>query len=363
MTTHDLLAHVNALLADPLRVARAAALSDHRVVGHVGGGIPVALILASGAQPVRLAGAASIATPRADAILESGFTPALRAVAEQWLTGELDFLHSVVFSRADDSAQRLYYYLCELRRRGRCEGPRPLLYDLAGIARDTSVRHNRDSTRRLAEELGVRAELLDGAVRRAASREGLLSKLSAGCQQALPLAGSVAWRVRNAAAVDWTESLDAAVDQGLATLPAVATARRVVLAGDAPPDDALHLAIESGGGSVVLDLTSPLASDAGAARPDLNAIADIAQSLRAPVVAMRENAAWVAEHAHAVRADAVVFWLIEEDEALPWEIARQMRTLREAGIPALLLARQPWVLGAQAHAKVVEFVSRLEAVR
>ena len=32
--------------------------------------------------------------------------------------------------------------------------------------------------------------------------------------------------------------------------------------------------------------------------------------------------------------DAVVFWLIEEDEALPWEIARQMRSVEAAGIPA-----------------------------
>ena len=42
----------------------------------------------------------------------------MRSIAEQWLTGELDFLDAVVFPRSDDSAQRLYYYLCELQRRG-----------------------------------------------------------------------------------------------------------------------------------------------------------------------------------------------------------------------------------------------------
>ena len=86
--------------------------------------------------------------------LESAHAPELRIIVEQWLAGELDFLDAVIFSRTDESAQRIYYYLCELQRRGLCGGPRPLLFDLAKIARPTSIEHSRESTRRLAEELG-----------------------------------------------------------------------------------------------------------------------------------------------------------------------------------------------------------------
>jgi hypothetical protein len=41
----------------------------------------------------------------------------------------------------------------------------------------------------------------------------------------------------------------------------------------------------------------------------------------------------------------------EQNEALPWEVARQMQALRAAKIPALLLARQPWEVSATVLAK------------
>ena len=73
---------------------------------------------------------------------------------------------------------------------------------------------------------------------------------------------------------------------------------------------------------------------------------------------MRRNGRWLAECAREQRADAVVVWLSEQNEALPWEIARQMRALREAGIPALLLDRQPWQLSALGLAQVMDFVRK-----
>jgi hypothetical protein len=52
----------------------------------------------------------------------------------------------------------------------------------------------------------------------------------------------------------------------------------------------------------------------------------------------------------------VILWLSEQDEALPWEVVRQMRTLRDAGVPALLLARQPWQVPPAALTEIVEFM-------
>lgn len=355
------LAHVDALIADPLHVARAT--TGTRVVGYIGDEIPVALIAASGALPLRVRGHAGRATPRADEFMESAFTPEIRSIAERWLQGELDFLHTVVFPRADDSAQRLYYYLCELQRRGRCGGPRPLLYDIARIARPTSIAHSRDSTRRLAEELGARPDHLASAQARVTRRASLIAQLRSHRHAEAPMPGALAWRIEQAAEYDWRETFDLATEAWLLTSPTVARPLRVLLAGDAPPDDSLHRTIEAAGGSMVLELTQSLVDCDTAIVPDLDALADQFQSRRSPVLAMRENPAWVADRAAEVRADAVVFWLIEEDEALPWEISRQMRSLRERRMPTLLLTRQRWLVDEQTQKEVTGFMRQLEVPR
>ena len=70
-------------------------------------------------------------TPAADRWMESKFAPWARAILEGWAAGEYDDLGQVIFSRADDSAQRLYYYLCELQRRGLVGGPEALIAAMA----------------------------------------------------------------------------------------------------------------------------------------------------------------------------------------------------------------------------------------
>jgi hypothetical protein len=52
----------------------------------------------------------------------------------------------------------------------------------------------------------------------------------------------------------------------------------------------------------------------------------------------------------------VLVWLSEQNEALPWEIARQLGSLRTAGIPALSLARQSWPIPAAMLAQIMHFV-------
>jgi hypothetical protein len=357
------LGYVDGLLADPLRIARAGADAGSKIVGYFGDEIPVSLIAASGALPVRVRGQAGRPTPRADGFMESAFSPSLRAIAEQWLEGDLNFLSAMVFPRSDDSAQRLYYYFCELQRRGRCAGPRPVLYDIAKIARPASIAHSRDSTRRLAEELGMDASLLAASRRRVAQREALLATLRSRRHEATPLAGALAWRVHQAAEYDWREDFDDATRQWLLTAPTLRSPLRVALAGDATPDDSLHRAIEAAGGSIVLELTESLPGIESADAPELDAIADHFQSRRGPVLAMRDDPSWVARCAATVHADAVLFWLIEEDEALPWEVSRQMRALREQGIPTLLLTRQHWVADERARQQVNEFMTGLKVSR
>ena len=125
----DLFAPFTQAAGDRDAAARAFKAAGGKVIGYVGPTVPAELIAAAGAFPLRLAGEAG-ATPLADRYMEELFDPVVRAVFETALAGRYDFLDAIVLARTSDSAQRLYYYLCEVRRLGEAQVPEPLLYDL-----------------------------------------------------------------------------------------------------------------------------------------------------------------------------------------------------------------------------------------
>jgi hypothetical protein len=322
-------AHLHHLRADPQLAARSAAASGNRVVGYVGNDVPAALILAADALPVRLRGGAKGATAKADRFVESTFAPELRAIAEHWLAGALDHLHAVVFARSDDSGQRLYYYLTELQRRGLCAGPLPLLYDIASLGRDPSFEHTLESTRLLATQLGASTEKLAASVERVRQREELLRAIRARRLLPSPMPGGAAWACEYAAACDWRLDFDEAARRWLNSASSLPSPKRVILAGDPPPDEQLHTAIEGAGASVVMELTESQGAGAPGRSDPLGAIAEEFQRRESPALSMRRNARWLADQALNHRAD---------------------------GIPALLLARQPWQVSAAVLAQVTHFV-------
>ncbi len=233
-----------------LAVARTAAASGQRVIGYVSDDIPVELIVAAGALPVRLSGIPQ-PTPRADPYLESSFGPAARSLLEQWLQGELDFLDAIVFPRSNDTAQRLYYYVCELQRRGVHSGPRSLIFDVARIARDTSRQHTCDSVRKLAALLGASEDKLNAGATRLAARAALLTELTEMRLALRALPGSAVMRAWRSLESDWTSNSEAAVRDALAASTRVDNTTRVLIAGSTPPDERFHAAVERAGGNVV----------------------------------------------------------------------------------------------------------------
>ncbi len=357
-----LMDRVAALLRDPLFAARAAA-NDQRVIGYVSSDIPVELILAADALPVRLRGASERPTPLADKYLESSFAPECRAIAEQYLGGQLDFLDAVIFPRSNDSAQRLYYYVCELQRRNKCTGPRPILFDVAKIARETSREHTLESLRRLSREIGTKSSQLPQALERTHARTSLINQLQS--LQAGPsgILGSTAHRVRSASECDWSDSFDFYLASLLAAAPLHASYSRIVLCGSAPPDDRLHCAVESANGSIVGDLTDTTIEIDNTSLDALNAVAERCYHARTPAQQMAHSATWIADRAASLNADGVILWLIEEDEALPWEVAAQVQSLRTANIPVLALTRRRWLADATTLSEIARFVQSLDATR
>jgi hypothetical protein len=350
----NLLAQLDATLNNPLRH-----ISASRAVGTLGGDIPIELILAADALPTPL-GATSERRgdlSLADRFLESSFSLESRIVAQQWLSGELDALQAVVFSRSDDSAQRLYYYICELQRMGECGGPRPLIYDIARIARSSSLAHTVESTKLLAAALGVHDDRLPAATQRVAARARLLKQLlDLRASNAAP-PGSVAHRIVRAARLDWSEQFERSLRAWLTDPLVVEPAQRVLLVGSAPVDERLHLALETDGNVIVGEINEAPQLIANE-QPDASVEA-IAQQVYLQTRAARGQLQLPSEIVRTVRAlrvGAVIVSMRATDTGIAWEAPRIEQALREAGVPLLMLTSQPDNWDEQTLARVTQFV-------
>jgi benzoyl-CoA reductase/2-hydroxyglutaryl-CoA dehydratase subunit BcrC/BadD/HgdB len=350
---------LNRALGDPLHAAR-----SRRSMGHLGWDVPVELILAADAVPVQLSELpCSGDTARADRFLESSFSAPSRVVAERWLAGDLDCLESVIFSRSDDSAQRLYYYLCELQRMGECKGPRPLLYDLARIQRATSVAHTVESTRALAATIGVDESRLMATIARVDARRALLNELETlRLKDEVPL-GSVSHRIAAGARADWSDEFDESLREWLVGPTLVAPRKRVLLVGSVPSDDHVHAALEVDG-TVVVGEINEAASATQRANHTGDPIEIVARRCHEQTSAIRkllQSPAGIVAEAQALRADGVIVWMLATDTGLAWQAPRIESALRAASLPTLLLTSQPQTLSTEALTRIGAFRLALEA--
>lgn len=340
-------------LADPLAAARAHVAAGGRAIGLLGWEVPVELVLAAGAFPVQLGALTPRPTPGADAYLESGFNPATRLVLEAWLAGDLDMLSAVILPRASDNAQRLYYYACELQRSGRLKGPEPVLFDLAKVTRETSRDHSRAATAALAARIGA-GEPTAG-IARMNRRRALFARLAA---QRHSWAGSVVEQLLRAAGCADGAPFDVALAAALDAEKRVREGPRLLLVGSAPPDDRLHRAVEAAGGTIIAELhEAGLDRHGPAIDAGIDAIADALRALPFGPRAFADRAEMAAAAAQAV--DGVIFWLIEEEEALIWDLPAQVRAVEALHRPTLILTRASWVAGEATLGRITHFTRTL----
>jgi benzoyl-CoA reductase/2-hydroxyglutaryl-CoA dehydratase subunit BcrC/BadD/HgdB len=350
-------------LHDPLHTARSG-----RAIGYLGAHAPIELILAADAMPVQLGASvhgdtASTDTHLADRYLENSFSAQSRLVAQQWLAGELDALEAVIFSRSDDSAQRLYYYLCELQRTGECKGPRPLLYDLAGIQRPSSLAHTIESTKALAAALGTHESRLHEAMQRVAVRAALLDELAKLRASDEVPSGMLAHRILRAARTDWAEDFDHSLQQWLAAPVTTQPQQRLLLIGSVPGDDRLHAAIETDGAIVVgeINAASVAIASTSSLPSAVEAVADRCYRQTSAARSLLQSPANIVQTAQALRADGVIVWMLATDTGLAWEAPRIERAMLAANFPALMLTSQPQAPDATTLDRIVQFAHSLEA--
>jgi hypothetical protein len=340
---------LDTLLADPLRDAR----RDGKALGYLGGDVPADLLLATGRPVAHLPWRLGEPTPRADAWLESSFPGWARSVIEDWAAGRFDCFAQVVFSRGNDVTQRLYYYVCELQRRGFIGGPLPLIFDVAYIERESSLRHTQAGLRRLASLLGLDDAALMTGIQRANALRAVFATLEGSRRDAGPLYEKLG---RASLFTDIRPLLAAHA------LPeSGAGRRRVLLAGSLPPRDLLHHAVEAAGASVIAELHE--LSPARLGSPVDATMADpceaIARQRRAAPLGPRSFEAAglrLLQVARDVRAEAVVLWLSKDDEARAWHVPAQRAALAAAGLPALILTARRDDAGDGAVAEITNFL-------
>lgn len=335
-------------LEDRDAAARARKARGGKVVGYLTNTSPTELIAAAGAFPLQLAAGAD-ATPLADRYMEDLFDPIVRAVFEGLLAGRYDFVDAVVLPRTSDSVQRLYYYLCEVRRMGEARVPEPLLFDLLHTPWYSSAEYNFSRIGELKSalarvtgtavtEAGLSAAISDSNARRAAMRDLVVLRREG------RVSGVQANSVFAAKGAMAGPAFDAALAQVLAAPGPVSQAPRIVLAGSPLDTRALHALVEAAGGRVVGDFHEfgepMIGPDVEAGGDPLRALMahyhrDVASSRTFP-----QSPRPLADFAQACGAAGVIFNFYAEEEALTWEYPAQRRALEAHGIATICFEGQ-----------------------
>lgn len=365
----DVNAALSAVLRDPLHAARA---SERPLVTFMSNNVPVELIHAAGCFPLQWPTAPQPATPRADRYMEARFDPMARAGFEQLLRGELSLAQLLILPRTVDSLQRLYYYVCELRRSFGEALPEPFLYDLLHTPFDTSVEHSLGSTRALLRRLEALAGQTVSEAQLAQSIalydriRGKLARLMAR-RHAEPaqLSGEDAFAIYTASQRLLPEAFEAMLDGWLASPPSEASGTRVLLVGSAHDTPALYRSVANAGGQVVADFHW---------RGDLLWGPPIARAGQAPLAALSEHyqrhslscrtypvpIPALLELARRSASRAAIFFYYEEEEALTWDFGAQRDALRTLGIESLALERQSHPPSADIEPAIRSFLARKE---
>ena len=369
------------LLGDRTRLARAWHARGGTVVGFVSNSVPVELIHAAGCFPLQLPASPGEPTPHADRYMESLFDPMARSLFERLLCGDFAFVDLVVLPRAIDSFQRMYYYLCELRRTGIAAPPRsagavprvaslpePYLYDVLQSRSPSSAEYTHARTIELKARLErlTRRPIGDDDLRASiALYNRLRAKLAelSERRRARPcrLSGATALDLFTASQLMPVDTFMALLDEQLAAPAERAPGTRVLLIGNAHDQPALHLSIARAGGQVVGDhhwRGEPLFGPAlDLELPPLRALsrhyhADVRSPRTYP-----EPANELAALARDAGAEAAVFYYYAEEEALTWDYVDQRGALAAIGVPSLCLSMQAYPPTRALEPELTRFLS------
>jgi benzoyl-CoA reductase/2-hydroxyglutaryl-CoA dehydratase subunit BcrC/BadD/HgdB len=350
------------------RLAREHVAVGGKVVGYLTPCIPAEMIDAAGLRPMMLSGGAEISTALGDHTMEDLFDTGLRAVFERLLKGEFDYLSAIVLPRANDSAHRLYYYLCELKRTGEAKLPPVLLCDVVMTPDAPTRKYSIDALERLWGELKALGDS------KAGDRE-LHAAIEARNVRTRALRSFVDRRRNTAGAISGAEALAVfagarmlpgdAFDDLLAGLPERSRepdAGRIMICGSMHGDAGLHDLIEAAGAVVAGDFHAAgelsIGQQVSAGAPPLEALVDRHRADEAASRVFADPGARIIDFARGCYAEAAVFSYFPEEEALTWDYPEQKAALESIGVPVIRLGDQARPFDAETDRAAMEALIR-----
>lgn len=312
-------------------------------VGIIGAGVPIEMVIAAKALPLRILPAAG-PTPRADAII-GGESAEVRALYEAAIAGRLAHLRLLVVTR---QYEWLYYFLKEAVRRGDGDVPPLHIHDLIASTQPSTRRYNRQRLDRLAAAL-TRATgnpIDDGdlfaAIDLANTCRAGFRHLQA-ARDAGRASGTAAVRAVIRSATEPPQAFADSIGSRIAALPAPPAGPRLLMLGSIPADTGLHAAIEASGVTIVAEDSE---WGSRSAVPDIAPTGDPLETLldatlaaaSGPDVTPRSARLGWGEQAIARRdIDAIIFAMPRSDHRFGWDYPTLRDCAAAYGKPALVL--------------------------
>jgi benzoyl-CoA reductase/2-hydroxyglutaryl-CoA dehydratase subunit BcrC/BadD/HgdB len=346
-----------------LHGARQFKAAGGKVAGFVSTAVPTELIAASGMYPVMITGDCYGSTALADEWMEDMFDPMARAIFQAALAGELEFLDVLIIPRSADSFLRLYLYLREIERLGVSKHlPRIVLYDLLQTPWLSSSQHNVAQLQKLramlseiagnsATDTALRTAIDAGNQNRALLRELLHRRRNS------PISGTLILKAITTRYLLPIEQHSALLQTLLNDIPAtsVSDKPRIIVAGNAQDNPALHQLLDAHGFHIVGDyhwLGDSCCEHDIQISNDGDPWLAVSEYYHLHSLTSRRfphSPNEIVEHAQRCNAQGAVFYLFEPEEALTWDSPNQVHALASVGIESLVLENQPYVIAQSAE--------------
>jgi len=332
-----------------------------QVVGCLGSDVPEEFLIAAGFLTVRVCGDPGVSAEAADRYIERAFDPLVRSqFARIVVDGAYSYLDHLIVSRSSDALVRVFYYLRDLRRL-EPSLPVPDLYffDFLHSRYRTSALYNRDRARDLKRVVErwcgrpIAPEAIAEAIATCEENRRLLRQLAALRAPGAPrVSGMQALQVIGASMFLPREEHSRLLRAFLAEAkeyPPLPGARLFVT-GSAQDHSHFYELVESCGAVVVGEDhdwgNRHFAGEIDTTADPIDAIVD-RYHLRLPSASRASVSARVealVEQVRAADAQGVLFYILEKDDAPSWDFPEQRKALEAAGVPVLLLDRQPYQL-------------------